>query len=404
MSRQVLHWLGLNRNTTSVAGAGLLMSLGEELWRRFLPKYLESSGAPLLVIGAYGSTRDLLDGLAQYPGGWISDRYGRRSGLLIFLSLAILGYTLLLAGTAWPQIFAGTVFAMTWTSMASPTVFAVIADSLPPVRRAMGFSVQSILRRLPIVIAPLLGGVLIARQGMRAGVHTGLAVTIALGLATLVLVSRVRLDLPSSGPDVGVQGVWRSLPESLRRLLFSDILVRTCEALVDVFLVIYTLDIVSVRAPQYGLLVSVQMTTAILCYLPAAKLADRIGRKPLVIATFVAFGLFPLAVVSAHSFGALAGAFVVGGLREIGEPARKALIVDLARPDVRARAVGLYYLVRSLSITPAALVGGLLWRTEPKLPFLLAGVVGFLGALVFALTVPESSYFAKPEGAANRTE
>jgi MFS family permease len=201
-----------------------------------------------------------------------------------------------------------------------------------------------------------------------------------------------------------VQGVWRSLPEALRRLLFSDILVRACEALVDVFLVIYALDIVSIRAPEYGLLVSVQMTTAILCYLPAARLADRIGRKPLVIATFVAFGLFPLAVVSAHSFGALAGAFAIGGLREIGEPARKALIVDLARPDVRARAVGLYYLVRSLSITPAALVGGLLWRTEPMLPFLLAGVFGFLGALVFALTVHESRYFAKPTGAANRTE
>jgi hypothetical protein len=73
VSRPALVWLGLNRNTASVAGAGLLMALGEELWKRFLPKYLESSGAPLLVVGAYGSTRDLLDGLAQYPGGWISD-------------------------------------------------------------------------------------------------------------------------------------------------------------------------------------------------------------------------------------------------------------------------------------------------------------------------------------------
>ena len=80
------------------------------------------------------------------------------------------------------------------------------------------------------------------------------------------------------------------------------------------------------------------------------------------------------------------------------------MIVDLARPDVRARAVGLYYLVRSLSITPAALVGGLLWRTAPRLPFLLAGVFGLLGALVFALTVQESRYFAKPTGVANRNE
>jgi MFS family permease len=185
--------------------------------------------------------------------------------------------------------------------------------------------------------------------------------------------------------------VWRSLPQSLRRLLLSDILVRTSEALVDVFLVIYALDVVGVRAPQYGLLVSVQMTTSILVYLPAARLADRIGRKPLVIATFVAFGLFPLAVVSARSLAGLLAAFVVGGLREVGEPARKALIVDLARADLRARSVGLYYLVRSLSITPAASLGALLWQSSPASPFLIASGFGLVGALVFAATVDETT-------------
>jgi MFS family permease len=138
------------------------------------------------------------------------------------------------------------------------------------------------------------------------------------------------------------------------------------------------------------------MITAILCYLPAARLADRIGRKPLVIATFIAFALFPLAVVAAHSFGTLTVAFVIGGLREVGEPARKALFVDLSSPGARARAIGLYYLVRSLSITPAALAGGLLWRSDPSFPFLLAGGIGLLGAGVFALTVDGRPGIPKP--------
>jgi MFS family permease len=400
---RVLPWLGLNRNTGAVAGAGLLMALGEELWKRFLPKYLESSGAPLLAIGAYGSTRDLLDGLAQYPGGWISDRYGRRVGLRIFIGIAIAGYLLLATGKSWQQILVGVVLAMAWSSMASPTVFAVIGDALPPERRAMGFSVQSILRRIPIMVAPLLGGILIAGEGVRAGVRVGLAITITLALATLALVSRVALEVPRMNGAVTIAAVWRSLPLSLRRLLLSDILVRTCEALVDVFLVIYALDIVGLGAAEYGLLISVQMGTAILGYLPAARLADRVGRKPLVIATFLAFALFPVAVVSAHSFTGLVGAFVVGGLREIGEPARKALIVDLARPDLRARAIGLYYLVRSLSIAPAALVGGLLWRAQPVLPFVLAGGFGLAGAALFAATVDESSPRPKPAAPQGRT-
>jgi hypothetical protein len=97
-----------------------------------------------------------------------------------------------------------------------------------------------------------------------------------------------------------------------------------------------------------------------------------------------------VAVVLAHGFATLLLAFVVGGLREIGEPARKALIVDLAQPHLRARSVGLYYLLRSLAITPAALVGGLLWTVAPALPFLLAGAIGLLGTALFALTVDEA--------------
>jgi MFS family permease len=399
---RLLHWLALNRNTGAVAAAGLLMSLGEELWKRFLPKYLESFGAPVLAIGAYGSTRDLFDGLAQYPGGWISDRYGRRAGLMLFVTLAMIGYVVLALGTTWPAVFAGMIVVMAWSSMASPTVFAVIGDALPPNRRAMGFSVQSILRRVPIAVAPLLGGLLIARLGVRPGVQAGLAVTIVLALTTLVIVSRVRLSLPALSGAVTLAGLWRTLPQPLRKLLLADILVRTCEGLVDVFLVIYALDVVGIGAPQYGMLVSIQMITSILCYLPAARLADRVGRGPLVIATFLAFALFPVAVVLATSFTGLMAAFVVGGLREVGEPARKALIVDLARPDLRARSVGLYYLVRSLSIAPAAFLGGVLWRAQPQLPFWLAGVFGLLGTAAFAFTAGADSN-AKPAGPGGRT-
>jgi hypothetical protein len=109
----------------------------------------------------------------------------------------------------------------------------------------------------------------------------------------------------------------------------------------------------------------------------------------LVIATFVAFSLFPVAVILAHGFAGLALAFVIGGLREIGEPARKALILDLVPAGARARGVGLYYLIRSLAIAPAAITGGLLWQVAPQVPFLLASVIGLMGTAVFAVTVEE---------------
>lgn len=380
--------LGLERNVVAVSIAMFLLGLGEHLWKRFLPKYLEVLGAPVTAIGLFGTVEDFLDGVYQYPGGWVADRYGRQRALVLFVALAAMGYLAYWLAPSWPFVFVGLVFAMAWSSMASPTLFAVIGDALPRNRRAMGFTVQSILRRVPIAAAPTLGGLAIVAWGMQAGVRASLAVTLVLAVVTIAVVSRVRIALPPREPT-GIRGVWRAFPAPLRWLLASDIFIRTCQGLVDVFLVLYALNVVGIGAPSYGVLIAVQMTTSIASYLPAARLADRTGRKPFVIATFVAFSVFPVAVALSGSFTALVLAFVVAGLREVGEPARKALIVDLAVPALRARSIGLYYLIRSLAISPAAFIGGLLWQVAPALPFYVAAVIGFTGVVVFAMTVEE---------------
>jgi MFS family permease len=382
-------YFGLERNVVAVAGAMFLLGFGESLWKGFLPKYLQALGAPVVAIGLFGTVRDFLDGAYQYPGGWIADRYGRRRALLLFVGLAAVGYVIYALAPSWPFVLAGLVFGMAWTSMASPTLFAVVGDALPRERRAVGFTVQAILKRLPIVVAPTLGGLAIAAYGVLGGIRLGLAVTFVLALATLAVVARVRIPVLREAAPTNIRGVWRSLPSPLKWLLLSDVFIRTCEGLVDVFLVLYATEIVGVSAPRYGALIAIQMATAILVYVPASKIADRAGRKPFVIATFLCFAAFPLAVVLSKSFLALAAAFVVGGLREVGEPARKAMIVDFSRPELRARSVGLYYLVRSAAIAPAAFTGGLLWRIQPSIPFLVAGAVGIAGTVLFAATVEE---------------
>ena len=365
-----------------------LLSGGENLWRKFLPKYLQALGAPIRAVGFYGSLEDFLDGIYQYPGGFLGDHLGRRKALLLFVALAMVGYAIYAAAPSWTWAIVALVFAMAWSSMASPTLFAVVGDALPKERRALGFTLQAILRRVPILVAPIAGGLLIARVGVVRGVQILCVVTFLLGALTLAVVSKVRIDRIAGAPT-NIRGVWRSFPPALRWLLLSDIFIRTCEGLVDEFVVIWAMSIAGLTAPQYGTLIAVQVATSIAVYLPAAKVADRVGRKPVVIATFLCFSLFPVAVIAAPTFKMMMAAFVVGGLREIGEPARKALIVDLAQPVLRARTVGLYYLVRSVAITPAAFVGGLLWERTPSLPFIFATIVGLSGTLLFALTVDE---------------
>lgn len=119
-----------------------------------------------------------------------------------------------------------------------------------------------------------------------------------------------------------------------------------------------------------------------------------------MLATFLFFGLFPLAVWAARGYAGAVLAFVVGGLRELGEPARKAQIVDLAGdPAQSGRDVGLYYLLRGLTVAPAAVLGGLLWQQRPWLPLAVAGAVGLCGAVFYGLT----SFLTGPGASAPRT-
>jgi MFS family permease len=381
-------YLGLERNIIVASAAAFLLGMGEELWKKFLPKYLEALGASTLMIGAFGTAKDFCDAVSQYPGGWLADHLGRRRAFLIFITLASIGYVIYWLSPSWPFVFAGLPFAMAWQSMASPAIFAVIGDSLPKERRAMGFTLQALLKRVPMSVGPLIGGLLIASLGIITGVRTGLVITLALAVIAVVIARTINIAA-IEGARTNIRGVWKSFHHALKRLLISDIIIRICEGLADFFIVLYVTNVRGISAARYGALVAIQMATSMLVYLPAARIADRIGRKPFVIMTFSCFALFPVAVVSARDFTWLVVAFIIGGLREIGEPSRKAMIVDFAEPHLRARTVGLYYLVRSLSITPAAAIGGLLWKITPQTPFFVAGAIGVIGTLVFAATVEE---------------
>jgi MFS family permease len=172
----------------------------------------------------------------------------------------------------------------------------------------------------------------------------------------------------------------------LRRLLVADTLVGIGEGLAASFVILFVTQERGFSIAQYGALFAAQQAIAIASYLPGGRLADATGRPPIVALTFVFFAAFPLAVRLAPTYPALIAAFVIGGLKEIGEPARKSLIVDLAPHDRRASAVGAYYGIRNLAVVPAGVAGGLLWQQAPHLPLEAACVVSTVGLVVFLLT------------------
>jgi MFS family permease len=243
-----------------------------------------------------------------------------------------------------------------------------------------------------MALGPVVGGAFIGAWGVERGVRLAFLGALAMALLAAILQQvLIEGDPPKdrTAPDAehNPLRLWRLMSPQLRRLLVSDILVRFCEQIPYAFVVVWAVGTEQqpgpVSAVQFGLLRTVEMATAILIYVPVAYLADRGRKKPFVAMTFVFFTLFPVVLYFSHSFWALMAAFVLRGLKEFGEPTRKALIMDLAPEDRKAGMFGLYYLIRDVVVSVAAFGGAWLWQLAPEANLLAATVFGALGTLYF---------------------
>jgi len=341
----------------------------------------------------------MLGALYAYPGGSLTDHWGHRRSLLLFSGLSLVGYILVVAWHHWIALLLGSFLFLAWSALSLPATFTIVATSLDKGQHTMGIGIQSMVRRIPMVVGPLAGGWLITKYGFQQGVEYCLSICIVLTLLTMAIQGLMlershseekgRLALSSiSAPDTPVKStsfstVVRSFSPRLRELLVSDILIRFCERVPSAFVVLWAMNHVGISAQQFGMLVSLEMVTAMFCYIPVAHLARKYGQHPFVLVTFVFFTLFPLTLLWAQSLGWLALAFVVRGLKEFGEPARKAMIIKEAPSSYRSRAYGAYYLIRDCLVTSGSFLGAALWSLGPRANFIGATLCGALGTIWF---------------------
>jgi MFS family permease len=386
--QRTTEFLGLRRNTTLLLVALVLALSGEKLWIGFAPKYLETLGASVLIIGLFDALQTFLGAVYAYPGGSLTDRWGQRRSLLLFNALSLAGYILVLLWQHWLALLIGVFLFLAWSALSLPATFAVVATSLDQRKHTMGVGVQSMVRRVPMLIGPLIGGWLITRFGWHEGIKLALLLCILLSLATaafqwfIVEPQTATESLPMDSA-ISFFGVVKSFTPTLRELLVSDILIRFCERLPYAFVILWAMNHGGVTAEQFGWLIAIEMITAMLCYIPVAHLADKHGQRPFVLATFIFFTLFPISLLFAQNFAWLAVAFVIRGLKEFGEPARKALIIAQAQPELRARTYGAYYLIRDCIVTVGSFLGALLWSISPQANFIGAAICGLVGTICF---------------------
>lgn len=392
---RISNFLGLQRSTIGMLFMVILVGMGERMAERFLPIYLIALGGGPVIIGLLNGLDNLMSALYAFPGGYLSDRLGFKKALLVFNLFAMFGYLLVILIPAWPAVLVGALFFLSWSAVSLPATMSLVARVLPVNKRTMGVSMHSLVRRIPMALGPIIGGLAIGIWGEKDGVRLAFVVALILAVIAAVMQQKMIEEDPageagssqSREPEKNPRRLFREMSPALKRLLVSDILVRFCEQIPYAFVVVWCMKVIQtpITAFQFGILTGIEMATAMLVYIPVAYLADRSTKKPFVVITFVFFTLFPLALLYARSFELLALAFILRGLKEFGEPTRKALIMDLAPEDRKAAMFGLYYLMRDVIVSLAAFGGAFLWLIGPQVNYLVAFAFGLIGTVSFAI-------------------
>jgi len=388
-AKQFADFFALKRNLVIILVAILVIGTGEELWMRFVPKYLQTLGASVFVIGLYDALRTLIGAIYAYPGGFLADRWGHRRAFITFNLVSIAGYALVLLIPHWGAVIAGMFLFLSWTCFSLPATFSLVGASVAANRYSMGIGVQMVIKRLPIMVAPLLGGILIDRFGVIPGVRVALIISILLAGATFIALRELREEVKESEETVPTPERWnflrclREFDAPMRWLLLSDILVRFCERIPFAWVVIFAMDYAGASGEQVGLLTTIEVLAATLCIIPSSHFADKQQREPFVVTTFVMFTLFPIVLLFSRSFHALMIAFFIRGLKEFGDTSRKALIVSYSEPERRGQMIGAYYLIRDSIVSVGAILGAYLWSRSPAANFLGAAAFGIAGTILY---------------------
>lgn len=167
----------------------IFVGLGEKLAERFLPVYLLAIGGTNFIVSALNGTDNFLSALYSFPGGYLSDKIGYKKALVVFNIMAMIGFSIVIILSTWWAVILGAVFFLSWTAISLPAIMDLVSTVVGKNRRAMGVSLHSLVRRIPMALGPIIGGAIIGYYGIVLGVR--ISFTIALFLAIIATIAEI---------------------------------------------------------------------------------------------------------------------------------------------------------------------------------------------------------------------
>jgi MFS family permease len=404
----------LPRNVLAISLVSLLNDASSEIVYPFLPLFLVLTlGASPLAIGLIEGGAESVSGLLKLFSGYLSDRRGRRKGLVVFgYGLASAMRPLLAFATTWPQVLLIRLADRVGKGLRSAPRDAMIADAAAPEERGIAFGFHRAMDHAGAVVGPLLGFVILSfiaagRAEPLASDYATLFLLASIPAAAAVLVAAFMVREPprpvTAAPTAPAAPAAVNAPPA-PTIAPPRLSLRGFDSNFKRFLLVLALFTLSnssdafllLRAEQAGvsatfipLLWAALHVMKVGSSLVGGDLSDRLGRKTLIVSGWLLYAAVYAGFAFVSTTAEVWGLFLVYGLYfGLVEGSEKALVADLVRPEQRGTAYGLYNLAFSVTVLPASLLLGALWHWRgAATAFLTSAVVGATAALLLALTV-----------------
>jgi MFS family permease len=364
------------------AAAAFFNDLGSDMiypiWPLFVTVYL---GADMTVLGLIDGLGDAVVSLSKAFSGFLSDRLRRRKVFVwtgyILGALSRVGYAFT---SAWPLLIPFRILDRSGKIRSAPRD-AVIADVSTEGTRGRNFGLVRAMDHLGAVCGVIICILFFKYLGYRKLL---LIAAVPSVIAAVLVLSLIREGkAPESKVYEGLR--FRHLDGNFRLFLVLSAIFALGS---------FSYSFLLVFAKEYGfgvgfvpVLYLLFVASASLFSIPFGRLADRIGRKNVLMLSFVFWGLVCASFLFIHTRLAIALTFVLYGMHKGAlEPVQKAFVSELAPREYRASALGGYQMVVGLCALPASLAAGLLWeRIGMLVPFYLSLALTVVAAALLRL-------------------
>ncbi|MDI6840546.1 MAG: MFS transporter [bacterium] len=346
-----------------------------------LPMFITSLGGSSLVIGLIGGLRDCVGSMLKVLAGFWSDKLGRRKIFVDYGYFTSSSFRLLLPfSTIWQHVLIFSSADRVGKGIREAPRDAIISESMP-MERGRGFGIHRAFDSSGAVVGSLLAFVLfwVASFGFKLIILTAAGVGFV-SLVPLYFVKEIKKEPKTSTLKVSL----KELPKKVR--LF--IAIASIFALANFSYMFFILRAKAFFQSRLGIGIPILLYVLFsffyaLCALPFGKLADKIGKKWVIMAGYFLFGTTCLGFAFFHSLISFIIFFILyGSAYACIEGNQRAFIADLAPADLKATALGTFHTSIGLIALPSSLIAGGLWRINPALTFGFSSLASFIAVLL----------------------